>query len=732
MTTRKLSSEKLFDFSLFKNLMRRRLPHVLVAFLAGFFTMTVPIMMTFDDYLEDWRGAAGQTVDTVIRNAVRDIGDLMLINLIFTYAIAVYLGIVTLRYMMKRRSAHFYHALPERRETLYITSIVSALVCAAVGGVANIAISSGELAVFGVAYAEVFKAFFAHVLNNTLVFVSIYAITVFAGTLSGNGIVQVLMSLVITFYPLATYYAMLFMRDMYSTYFMADYFVEESVLEWLSPVAYVIVNYENGVTPLTVVLAVVGTLALLIGGLAIYKKRAVENSERPIVFKKLGSVLKYMFMFTITIFAGAFFFAIQDNILYLIFGFVCGAVLSFMLFNTILEKSPKAMFKNIKGLAIFAAAFAVYSLVFCFDVFNFDDYIPDADDISYAQVEVDYATYDDSRFDDPETLKALVTMLENQQEFNEGNYVSPFGDFRSTFNVEVVMHTALGPVSRRYYVSKYVDGVDEFLELYANDERMQKSFDKMEAQLTAHTGKGYIADVRIQLDGYKSVSCPVDELLSVYYSEVPAMNYETLSNPTVGYITVRYIYRFESDKSQEVFNIYSDSSDANNFNQLPVYEDMTDTIAYLKSFTTDTAEESEDAESEYVIHYGRVYDISEPQTVGDDAALRSYGLGYGFIGDLYYYPYKEIDSATAEMLVELLGGYNSSQPNITWPFLAIDKDYIVGIFYSSKLDSEKYQDVIVYEDYSVTVEEKAHVTSASDIFFFPKGTVPEEIKALFE
>ena len=116
MTTRKLSSEKLFDFSLFKNVTRRRLPHILVAFLTNFFTMSVPMMLIYGEYREriDFTD-----LSYTVERTLRDLSDIMVLNLVFTYMLAAYFGIVTLGYMMKRRSAHFYHALPEKRETLY-------------------------------------------------------------------------------------------------------------------------------------------------------------------------------------------------------------------------------------------------------------------------------------------------------------------------------------------------------------------------------------------------------------------------------------------------------------------------------------------------------------------------------------------------------------------------------------------------------------------------------------
>ncbi|MBR5012085.1 MAG: hypothetical protein IKY12_05945, partial [Clostridia bacterium] len=410
MTTRKLSSEKLIDFSLFKNITRRRLSHILVAFLVNFFTTSVPIILYFsNDSLYNY------SLDKGLSYMLRDVNDIMVLNLVFMYALAVYFGIVTLGYMMKRRSAHFYHALPQKRETLYFTSIASSLFCVAVAGTLNFAIASGELAIFGVGYSEVYSAFFAYALNNILVFLSTYAIVVFAGSVSGNRIVQFLMTVVIMLYPFATYGAVIAMRQLYEFYFYTDYFMQISIIQWLTPFAYVINNYGGYVKLSNVVLSLVATAALLFFGLLIYKKRAIENSEKTVAFKKLGSVLKYMFMFPITVFSGMFFVSISGNMAALIFGFASGALLSFMLFNTILEKTPKAMFKNFKGLLVFLLVFAIFAAVVCFDVFDIDSYIPSEKNISHAEIMLSNVTFADKDFDNPEMISALVTMLKNQR-----------------------------------------------------------------------------------------------------------------------------------------------------------------------------------------------------------------------------------------------------------------------------------------------------------------------------
>ena len=184
MTTQKLSSEKLVDRKLLCNMTRRRLPHILVAFLVNFFTVSVPFMLWMGDRLERWQSGM-DTWELYVKRCLNNLEETMVFHLVFMFVLGAYFGIITLGYMMKRRSAHFYHALPQSRETLYTTSVVSALVCAAIGGAVTLAIALIQIASFSLFIPQILGTFFLLLAKNLVCFLVAYAITVFAGSFSG-------------------------------------------------------------------------------------------------------------------------------------------------------------------------------------------------------------------------------------------------------------------------------------------------------------------------------------------------------------------------------------------------------------------------------------------------------------------------------------------------------------------------------------------------------------------
>ena len=136
MIMQRLSSECLLDGKLLGNLTRRRAAHILIAFLANFFTVSVPLMLSLPRDLR-----ADLSSDIILARQLNTVESTMVLNLVFCFILGIYFGVVTMSYMMRRRSAYFWHALPAKRETLYVTSMTSALVCAAFGAFLSLAVT---------------------------------------------------------------------------------------------------------------------------------------------------------------------------------------------------------------------------------------------------------------------------------------------------------------------------------------------------------------------------------------------------------------------------------------------------------------------------------------------------------------------------------------------------------------------------------------------------------------
>lgn len=696
----RLSSERLLDTKLFRNALRRRLPHVLIAFLVGFFTLAVPLMMGMPDAKDIFYTAA-----EMLKRQVDCVRGAMGLNLAFAQMLGVYFGVVTCGYMMRRRSAYFWHALPQKRETLYTTSVAASLCCAALGTLASLVFT---LAILGArdATAAVFGCFFLYFAKNLLWFLVAFAVTVFVGSFSGSGVIQVLMSLVITFYPLALYSGLLMLRGLYASYFAEEYYFGLPFVKWLCPVYYAAAHFDDGFAAVPTVCAVLAVLLLLLGALCIYRRRAVENAEKPIVFARLGSVLKYLLVFVVTVYAGLFFEAVSGGG-WIVFGFASGGLLSFLLGNTILEKSPKAMFKGWRGFIIFAVAFALFFAAFSLDVFHTIDCVPEAEDVTRAEVRI-------SRFDrnttvtDRETAAALCTLIENQIAADNAPLANRARGDNDGFYMETVLYTRFGiPVARNYYVEKSTDGAREFLRAYADS-------GAVDALLT--TGDAFAAQgsYSVRSDttiGDESATLLFDfaEFWQIYRREIGALNYERLSMPPIGRLNIWDAVDGDSEMDIHWYEVWED---------LPLYADMQETIDFLRA-TADAA--GVIFESERGIITGAVVmrriddDAPEAADMMPQAEASRVNADTDLIGvdEAYGYPTAELDAAEAEALLPHLVRIYVPLCSV---FVDIDTEYIAILRYERPLDAEEQ------EKYDMPTTETTRRCN------FVAGSVPESIK----
>ena len=167
---------------------------------------------------------------------------------------------------------------------------------------------------------------------------------------------------------------------------------------------------------------------------------------------------------------------------------------------------------------------------------------------------------------------------------------------------------------------------------------------------------------------------------------------------------------------------------------IAIYADMTDTIELLgiKPIYTPPTVMRNDKDVELPIYHAVIYDTRELQYSGYE--------NRGYNSELSNYNCKGIDFELAEALARLVAWYNESgNPNVS-VFTAIDTDYILRIAYGDYPEDINSipEDYYVYDEYGLKSVEVEYVYStkeygdyATNTYLFPKGYVPESVKALF-
>ena len=135
---------------------------------------------------------------------------------------------------------------------------------------------------------------------------------------------------------------------------------------------------------------ILAAAAILFISILIYRKIGSEDSGRPIFFRRLGTVLKYVLAYAVMLGTGMLAYELTYSKLGNFLGFVIGSLifgfLAFAVINVIFECNKKEFFSGMRGFAILFAVFIVVFSFSFFDPFKFNEKIPSASSLESITV----------------------------------------------------------------------------------------------------------------------------------------------------------------------------------------------------------------------------------------------------------------------------------------------------------------------------------------------------------
>jgi hypothetical protein len=322
---------------------------------------------------------------------------------IVTMAIALFSAVTAFGFESSKKSAYYYHALPLKRHQLFSAhSLVFSIYYISALTVNYllymlIALSNHDAGMVSDMMARGFLA-------AIVIYILFYAIGALAGSICSSRPVQFALAAVLTAICPAYVAGVRLLYEMFSrfSYQGLDSGIWKQTLDTLtdiSPYMHIWPLFRQlegerytdteGMLSFSAILALFLLAAVILLGLAllIYRKRKIENAEQPIVFPFAAAAVKYALLFPITLFGGIFFYAVSGNeIAWLVIGFIIGGVAGFLLLNTIIYKSARAMLHGFVGFLSFAAVFVGIVLVTNTAAKYTDNY--KADPASVASIEL--------------------------------------------------------------------------------------------------------------------------------------------------------------------------------------------------------------------------------------------------------------------------------------------------------------------------------------------------------
>ena len=406
MTSQSSSTKGTRIMPLVLNTLKRKWTTMLLIAIIMFFALPVPLMMLFSDA----KGMTGidrlERIKHISQNWASEIR-LPLVPILSV--LAVVMSCVVLRYLHKKVSVDFYHSLPIKRSKLFVAQLLTGCIALLLPTLIMFAAALLVIASNGGMTGAILISALYSLLEAIIFTLLFYGLASLVGVVTGVTAVHLILTGVAIFivpliYVVTVAFCSIFVENMW-----VDWYLDKAILSELSPVIRFIAYLENRMTLTEGVLYLLFAVGFFFAAYLVYRHYKSERAEISVIFPALGEVIKYAVVFPATLGGGLIFYYMMRNGFWTIFGMVCGGLLTFMLANTILNKSAKAMFRRWKGLIVYAGVCVLMMVVAFNNVFGMNTSVP----TSLSKVE---AEFDDNtgmmRFTDKKVMEAL-------RQFNE-------------------------------------------------------------------------------------------------------------------------------------------------------------------------------------------------------------------------------------------------------------------------------------------------------------------------
>ena len=338
-------------------------------------------------------------------------------------------------YLYSSRSVGLLHALPMRREGLFLTNYLSGLAFLVLPNLAVFFLSLLVEAAFGVL---VFSSLFVWLVTTCFYCLFFYSFAVFCAMFTGHILALPAFYGILNFLVMGLCFLVNDMAQRFLFGFTGAAWMETLGL-YLTPVAYlasgVRVSYYDGPAPSYDQVAflsglgrvfLVGLIGLVLAALAlaVYRRRQLETAGDVVSVAWVRPVFRYGVAFCCAIALGNLFDSIFDRLLpdgawTLLFWMLLWGAFGCFVAVMLLRKTFWVFKSSWKGCCVFLACLAAAMCLMELDGFGFESRVPDPARVQTAYVvNVRTCPSDDARWvrltaDDPETI-ALVTQLHRQ------------------------------------------------------------------------------------------------------------------------------------------------------------------------------------------------------------------------------------------------------------------------------------------------------------------------------
>ncbi len=421
------------------------------------FVKLVPALLEYS-YYYDYDYSSKDYIEIYRINYYLTTGNIF--NKLITIVLAIVVGSIVFSYLHNRKKVDFYHSLPISRNRLFLTKYSLGIFIVIPIIVIIQLLSYIVLKIILKEYALAFEQVFYSLIFDIIFFIVIYTFTVFSNILAGNTTIGVLLSLILINLPvivsnILSYLVNIFFINVYYITFLSfiadyspmEYYTSTSSIEIKALIFYIIID-----------------IIMIIISMYLFKIRKSEKSGVCIAFKYAKSILKYIGVCISAILMGIIFFTIPYEMPALYFSIILGSIIFHCIAEIVYNFDFKAIFKNWYSIIACAVISILVVIVFQYDIFKIQQYVPDTSDVKSIVVSSDII------LESEENIDTIVSMHEISV---ENTIKNPSDDNIFIGDLYITYNQKNNYIVRRN-INIYEKDLDLIKQLVNNEEYIQK------------------------------------------------------------------------------------------------------------------------------------------------------------------------------------------------------------------------------------------------------------------
>ena len=532
---------------------------------------------------------------------------------------AVVLAASGFAYLHSKKKTDFYHSLPIRREMLYAVTCLNGFLYMAVAYIGFLTIAAVMIRAKGVPFD--WGSLYLASVEHLCFFALVYMTAIMAMLLTGNLVVGLLgTGVLFSWGPVICMTISAYFSEYFTTFYGDDSFLL-ALSERTSPVAWYVEACMSSQPGRMALGALIMAAVLFVLGMLLYRRRPSEAAGHAMAFPITEPIIRFLIVVPSSLLLGAMFHSMMYEDGWTVFGLVCGLLLVSCIIEIIYHFDFRSLFAHKRQLLVSAIFVGVVFVIFRFDLFGYDRYLPateklasggiycdllDPEATSQYHSTVEYTegwygvTFDampsstlagQMQISDDQGLELLHTIAaqgvhdaaEARDRFLRGHgrsYEVEEGD--ATFhNVTIAWHLRNGRTVYRSYLVN-VSGVREALEaVYDLDAYKEAMYPVL--SLTADDVAGINYKEEDECSHVKLSGADVKAaLLAAYQEELKALSSETRAQE----MPIAEI-QFKTNENQALIQKLRDEGGNytlfNHYYYYPIYPSFTKTIALLRA-----------------------------------------------------------------------------------------------------------------------------------------------------